>query len=117
MSAKSSPKRLFPFDHVSLKYKNSSQDSLTDINFDVKRGETIGIIGGTGSGKSSLVNMLPRFYDYTGGQLKIDGINVKDYAVDDLRNKIGVVMQKAVLFKGTIRENLKWAIRMQAMPI
>ena len=102
------PETVVSFDHVSLKYKNSSQDSLTDINFDVKRGETIGIIGGTGSGKSSLVNMLPRFYDYTGGQLKIDGINVKDYAVDDLRNKIGVVMQKAVLFKGTIRENLKW---------
>ena len=102
------PDTVVSFDHVSLKYKNSSQDSLTDINFDVKRGETIGIIGGTGSGKSSLVNMLPRFYDYTGGQLKIDGINVKDYAVDDLRNKIGVVMQKAVLFKGTIRENLKW---------
>ena len=102
------PDTVVSFDHVSLKYKNSSQDSLTDINFDVKRGETIGIIGGTGSGKSSLVNMLPRFYDYTGGQLKIDGIDVKDYAVDDLRNKIGVVMQKAVLFKGTIRENLKW---------
>lgn len=102
------PDTVVSFDHVSLKYKNSSQDSLTDINFDVKHGETIGIIGGTGSGKSSLVNMLPRFYDYTGGQLKIDGINVKDYAVDDLRNKIGVVMQKAVLFKGTIRENLKW---------
>lgn len=102
------PETVVFFGHVSLKYKNSSQDSLTDINFDVKRGETIGIIGGTGSGKSSLVNMLPRFYDYTGGQLKIDGIDVKDYAVDDLRNKIGVVMQKAVLFKGTIRENLKW---------
>lgn len=102
------PETVVSFDHVSLKYKNSSQDSLTDINFDVKRGETIGIIGGTGSGKSTLVNMLPRFYDYTGGQLKIDGIDVKDYAVDDLRNKIGVVMQKAVLFKGTIRENLKW---------
>lgn len=102
------PETVVSFDHVSLKYKNSSQDSLTDINFDVKRGETIGIIGGTGSGKSSLVNTLPRFYDYTGGQLKIDGIDVKDYAVDDLRNKIGVVMQKAVLFKGTIRENLKW---------
>ena len=102
------PETVVSFDHVSLKYKNSSQDSLTDINFDVKRGETIGIIGGTGSGKSSLVNMLPRFYDYTGGQLKIDGIDVKDYAVDDLRNKIGVVMQKAVLFKGSIRENLKW---------
>lgn len=102
------PDTVVSFDHVSLKYKNSSQDSLTDINFDVKRGETIGIIGGTGSGKSSLVNMLPRFYDYTGGQLKIDGIDVKDYAVDDLRNKIGVVMQRAVLFKGTIRENLKW---------
>ena len=102
------PETVVSLDHVSLKYKNSSQDSLTDINFDVKRGETIGIIGGTGSGKSSLVNMLPRFYDYTGGQLKIDGIDVKDYAVDDLRNKIGVVMQKAVLFKGSIRENLKW---------
>ena len=73
------PETVVSFDHVSLKYKNSSQDSLTDINFDVKRGETIGIIGGTGSGKSSLVNMLPRFYDYTGGQLKIDGIDAVSY--------------------------------------
>lgn len=96
------------FNHVSLRYKNASQDSLTDIDFSVKRGETVGIIGGTGSGKSSLVNMIPRFYDASDGCIEIDGINIKDYSVEVLRKKIGIVMQKAVLFKGTVRENLLW---------
>jgi ABC-type multidrug transport system fused ATPase/permease subunit len=94
------------FEHVSLKYKNASEEALTDIHFKVEKGQTIGIIGGTGSGKSSLINMLPRFYDAEKGSVLIDGINVKDYALDHLRAKIGVVMQNAVLFKGTIRENL-----------
>ncbi len=96
------------FEHVSLRYKNSPQDALTDINFSVRKGETIGIIGGTGSGKSSVVNMIPRFYDATEGAVKINGINVKDYDINSLRKKIGVVMQKAVLFKGTIKNNLSW---------
>jgi ABC-type multidrug transport system fused ATPase/permease subunit len=94
------------FEQVSLRYKNASEEVLTDIDFKVKRGQTIGIIGGTGSGKSSLVNMIPRFYDASNGRILIEGVDVKDYSLDSLRSKIGVVMQKAVLFKGTIRENL-----------
>lgn len=96
------------FNHVCLRYGKSDVDSLTDIDFNVKRGETIGIIGGTGSGKSSVVNMIPRFYDACEGEVLVDGINVKDYSINDLRQKIGIVMQKAVLFKGTIRDNLLW---------
>lgn len=96
------------FDHVSLTYKNAGEESLTDIHFSVKRGETIGIIGGTGSGKSSLVNMIPRFYDATKGCVRVNGIDVKEYDVQSLRDQIGMVLQKAVLFKGTIRENLLW---------
>ena len=96
------------FNHVCLRYGKSDVDSLTDIDFNVKRGETIGIIGGTGSGKSSVVNLIPRFYDACEGEVLVDGINVKDYAINDLRQKIGIVMQKAVLFKGTIRDNLLW---------
>lgn len=96
------------FDNVCLKYKNASAESLTDITFTVKRGETVGIIGGTGSGKSSIVNMIPRFYDATKGHVIVDGVDVKELKIDDLRKKIGMVMQKAVLFEGTIRDNLKW---------
>ena len=96
------------FEHVSLTYKNAGEESLTDINFKVKRGQTVGIIGGTGSGKSSIVNLVPRFYDATKGTVLINGIDVKEYSLDELRDKIGVVMQKAILFKGTIRENLIW---------
>ena len=96
------------FDHVSLTYKNAGEESLTDIDFSVKRGETIGIIGGTGSGKSSLVNLIPRFYDATNGRVIINGVDVKDYPLHSLRDKVGVVLQKATLFKGTIRENLLW---------
>lgn len=96
------------FEHVCLTYQNGGAEALTDIDFQVRRGETIGIIGGTGSGKSSLVNMIPRFYDATKGIVKVDGKNVRDYAKEELREKIGIVMQKAVLFQGTIRENLKW---------
>lgn len=94
--------------HVNLKYKNSSQESLTDIDFSVNKGETIGIIGGTGSGKTSLINLIPRFYDVSSGEILLNGININKYSVKSLRSKIGVVTQKTVLFKGTIRENLLW---------
>ncbi len=96
------------FKDVYLRYKNSGDDSLSSISFKVKKGETIGIIGGTGSGKTSLVNMIPRFYDATGGEVFVDGVNVKNYPVEQLRHKIAVVPQKTVLFNGTIRENLRW---------
>lgn len=96
------------FRHVGLTYSGAGDESLTDIDFTVKKGETVGIIGGTGSGKSSLVNMIPRFYDATKGEVLIDGINVKDYPRDILMKKVGIVLQKAVLFKGTIASNIKW---------
>jgi ABC-type multidrug transport system fused ATPase/permease subunit len=96
------------FRNVGLQYKNAGEESLTNIHFSVRHGEVIGIIGGTGSGKSSLVNMIPRFYEATSGEVFVDGINVKDYPLKSLRNKIGIVPQKAVLFKGSIRENMKW---------
>ena len=96
------------FSHVGLTYAGAGDESLTDIDFKVKKGETIGIIGGTGSGKSSVVNLIPRFYDVTAGSVKVDGKNVKDYSLEELRGKIGTVLQKAVLFHGSIRENLKW---------
>lgn len=96
------------FDHVSLTYSGGGEESLTDIDFVVNKGETVGIIGGTGSGKTSVVNLIPRFYDATKGQVIVDGFKVRDYKLSALREKIGVVPQKAVLFKGTIRENLLW---------
>ena len=96
------------FDHVSLTYSGGGDESLTDIDFVVKKGETVGIIGGTGSGKTSVVNLIPRFYDATKGRVLVDGMKVRDYDIAALREKIGVVPQKAVLFKGTIRENLLW---------
>ncbi len=96
------------FDNVGLTYQNAGEESLSNINFTVKKGETIGIIGGTGSGKSSLVNLIPHLYDCTRGNVYIDGINVKAYSPEKLREKIGIVLQKAVLFKGSIRENILW---------
>ena len=96
------------FKDVSLRYGSSETDSLSEITFSAKKGETIGIIGGTGSGKSSIVNMIPRFYDAFSGEVLVDGKNVKDYSIKALRGKVGVVPQKAVLFNGTIRENLLW---------
>lgn len=96
------------FRHVSLRYHTSGDEALADIDFQVRRGETVGIIGGTGSGKSSVINLIPRFYDATAGEVLIDGVNVQEYPVDSLRHQIGIVTQKAVLFKGTIEENLKW---------
>lgn len=96
------------FNNVYLKYKDAGEDALSNIDFKVKRGETVGIIGGTGCGKSSIVNLIPRFYDATGGEVIVNGVNVKDQPVEKLRNIVGMVMQKAVLFKGTIRDNMKW---------
>lgn len=96
------------FSHVSMQYHNAGEAALEDIDFSAKRGQTIGIIGGTGSGKSSVVNMIPRFYDASAGGVFVDGRDVREYPVQELREKIGVVLQKAVLFQGTIRDNLKW---------
>jgi ABC-type multidrug transport system fused ATPase/permease subunit len=96
------------FKDVCLSYAGGGDEALSDINFTVKRGQTIGIIGGTGSGKSSLVNLIPRFYDATNGEVLVDGKNVRDYGEEELEKKIAVVPQKAVLFKGTIESNLRW---------
>ncbi len=96
------------FDHVSLVYPGAGGEALSDIDLTVRRGETIGIIGGTGSGKSSLVNLMPRFYDVTGGCVKVDGRDVRTYGKNELRGKIGMVLQQAELFQGTIRSNLCW---------
>lgn len=96
------------FDHVSMAYAGAGEEALTDIDFKALRGQTIGIIGGTGSGKSSVVNLIPRFYDVSKGAVRIYGKDVREYDVTALRDKIGMVMQKAVLFHGTIRENLLW---------
>ena len=96
------------FKHVSLTYAGAGSEALTDISFSVKKGETIGIIGGTGSGKTSIVNLIPRFYDATKGGVFVDGRNVKGYTKDALREKVGIVPQKAALFAGTIAENLRW---------
>lgn len=96
------------FDHVHLTYGGAGAESLSDIHIRVPKGQTVGIIGGTGSGKSSLVNMIPRFYDATAGTVRVDGRDVKTYGMEELRGKIGIVLQKAVLFRGTIRDNLLW---------
>ena len=96
------------FEHVSLTYQGAGAESLSDISFKAYQGQTIGIIGGTGSGKSSLVNLIPRFYDATRGEIRIDGRNVKEYQMDSLRERVDMVLQKAVLFKGTIGANIRW---------
>lgn len=96
------------FDHVSLTYKNASAHSLNNISFKANRGDVVGIIGGTGSGKSSLVSLIPHFYDATVGTVFVGGADVKSLDADKLREKIGFVHQKAVLFKGTVRDNMKW---------
>ena len=96
------------FRNVALTYQGAGAASLSGLSFSVKPGETVGVIGGTGSGKSSLVNLIPRFYDATQGDVLVDGHNVRDYPLASLREKVGVVPQKAVLFTGTIRDNLKW---------
>lgn len=97
------------FKDVSFMYKDGAEDAIEHISFSVNEGETVGIIGGTGSGKSTIINLIPRFYDATGGEVCIDGVNVKDIDVSRLRDRIGVVMQNNLLFKGTIEENLKFS--------
>lgn len=96
------------FEHVNFTYKGAGAASLSDVSFSVKKGQTVGIIGSTGSGKSTLVSLIARFYDASSGRITLDGENIADYSRADLCDKIGVVPQKAVLFKGTIRENLLW---------
>ena len=96
------------FNHVTFTYKGAGASSLSDITFRAKKGQTIGIIGGTGSGKSTLVSLIPRFYDPQEGTVKVNGINAKDYPQGELCSEIGVVQQRSILFKGSIRDNLKW---------
>lgn len=99
---------LAEYKNVSFRYAGASADSLENISFTLKRGELVGIIGSTGCGKSTLVSLLPRFYDVTQGEVLVDGVNVIDYNQVALRDKIGFVMQKTVLFKGTVRDNVRW---------
>jgi ABC-type multidrug transport system fused ATPase/permease subunit len=96
------------FDNVSLLYEKDGEAVLENMSFSVKKGQTVGIIGGTGSGKTSLISLIPRFYDATSGQVRLFGQDVKQYSIEDLRSHIGIVLQKAELFKGTIADNLKW---------
>lgn len=96
------------FDHVSFGYSGSGEAAITDVSFSARKGQTIGIIGGTGSGKSSVVNLIPRFYDAAGGKIEIDGKDIRSYTKQEIIGKVGVVPQKAVLFQGTIRSNLMW---------
>lgn len=102
------PAAAVEFKDVSLRYANAGEASVTGVSFRVMEGQTVGIIGGTGSGKTTLVNMITRFYDATSGEVLINGRNIKDYTFDSLREKVVMVMQKAQLFKGTIRDNIKW---------
>ena len=96
------------FDNVTLNYSGSGAPELHGVSLTALRGQTIGVIGGTGAGKSTLVGLIPRFYDATEGRVMVDGTDVRDYPLEELRRRVGVVPQKAVLFKGSIRENMKW---------
>ena len=96
------------FEKVFMSYADAAEPALSNINLKVKKGQTIGIIGGTGSGKSTVVNLIPRYYDVSSGSVKVEGKDVREYDVTELRDKVAMVMQKAVLFKGTIAENLRW---------
>lgn len=103
-----SPSGQIVFENVSMAYQGAQEPSIEHVSFTANPGETIGIIGGTGSGKSTLVHLIPRFYDVTEGTVTVDGQNVQSYPLEVLRSKVGIVMQKAVLFKGSIRDNLLW---------
>ncbi len=96
------------FEHVCLRYPGANADHLTDIHFSARRGQIIGVIGGTGSGKTSLVNLIPRFYDASSGAVRVDGVDVRRQSLRELRARVGVVPQKALLFQGSIRDNLRW---------
>ena len=109
VQATNNSSKIIEFKNVSFSYNNSKQYSLENISLSINKGETIGIIGGTGAGKSTLVNLIPRFYESTEGEIFINGENIKNYSIKDLRNLFGIVPQKAVLFTGSLRENMKWA--------
>lgn len=109
VQATNNSSKIIEFKNVSFSYNNSKQYSLKNISLSINKGETIGIIGGTGAGKSTLVNLIPRFYESTEGEIFINGENIKNYSIKDLRNLFGIVPQKAVLFTGSLRENMKWA--------
>ena len=104
-----SKKGLVEFKNVSFRYPDADTEILEDINFTAEPGKTTAIIGSTGSGKSTVVNLIPRFYDVTGGELLVDGVNVKDLSQKELRDAIGFVPQKGVLFSGTIESNIKYS--------
>lgn len=95
-------------ENVSFKYASASADSIEDINLKIKKGETLGVIGSTGCGKTTLISLIPRFYDCTAGKVKVSGVDVKDYSQEALRESVAVVMQKTVLFNGSIRDNIRW---------
>ena len=99
---------ILKFDKVSFSYKDSKEDAISDISFEIKRGQMVGIIGGTGAGKTTLVNLIPRLYDTSKGEISINGINVRDYYKKELDDNMGLVPQKAVLFSGTVSENIRW---------
>lgn len=107
-SAQSTNVPKIQFKHVYFSYGNGTNYAIRDLNIDIMPGETVGVIGGTGSGKTSIVNLIPRFYDTTKGKVIVDGVDVKDYKMSDLRAKIGLVPQQAVLFRGTLKDNLLW---------
>ena len=109
VQATNNSSKIIEFKNVSFSYNNSKQYSLENISLSINKGETIGIIGGTGAGKSTLVNLIPRFYESTEGEIFINGENIKNDSIKDLRNLFGIVPQKAVLFTGSLRENMKWA--------
>lgn len=104
-----SSNNIISFKDVSFKYSSTGDEALKDISIDINKGETIGIIGGTGSGKSTFINLIPRFYDVSEGSVLVNGIDVRDYDITKLRQMVAVVSQKVELFTGTIEENLKWA--------
>lgn len=106
---------ILKFDKVSFSYKGSKEDAISDINFEIKRGQMVGIIGGTGSGKTTLVNLISRLYDTSKGDILINGISVRDYKKNELDNNIGFVPQKAVLFSGSVSDNIKWGAQNATM--
>lgn len=106
---------ILKFDNVSFSYKGSKEDAISDISFEIKREQIVGIIGGTGSGKTTLVNLIPRLYDTTKGNILINGMNVREYSKKELDDNIGLVPQKAVLFSGTVSENIRWGAQNATM--
>jgi ATP-binding cassette subfamily B protein len=96
------------FDDVSFRYVGGTQDVLTKVSFSANPGETIAVLGQTGAGKSSIINLIPRFYDVTGGKILVDGYDIRDLTVESLRNQVGIVLQETTLFSGTIRENIAY---------